>query len=621
MILSRTLNAHTVANCHTSKHGNKTKYMSIRPAVLYGSDFETNPPKDGKVNVWLWSIVRSSDLAHICGETIEEWYDEIMKLSGIVAFHNLKFDGQFIMDYLIRNGIPFDAKHTIIDASTHIPYRIALKEDLFIQDTMRVHAGSLEKMAKSYGLEGKSEKADFSIFHEYGQATDKEIKYVIQDSTIVAQVLAIDCNVNNGYIPLTGAGFAKREYVNWLKKSGLVITNGMGKGKGSKPDELLEQLFPHKIENLETGTDWQDLSRMSYMGGLCLVKAGMEGKINGKTYVYDVNSAYPYQMTKPMPIGEGEPTDEIDDDCFGVYWVRCSFNHVNSCPIIHQARVYPHHIPPIQNMSEQLFSLYGKSDYVQSFSGYLVLTSIEIDYLTDYADLIIEEVLVGYKFRMTDKVFAPYIQRIYKERQEIKRTEPVRAEFLKLMMNSLYGKFGSGEKYGCEFEIDVNDLYHERVNKGEVDYPWAYTPIATAITGYERVYIATIISENWDGFVYTDTDSIHLNKPHKEGTMWIDQKELGALKCESISDRSKYIRPKCYVHENEREYDNLGNETKCNPISVKCGGMPSNIKATIKSMDELFIGAKFEGKLMPVKYHGGVYLQPTTYKLIDGYRM
>ena len=367
MILSRTLNEHTVANCHTSKHGNKTKYMSIRPAVLYGSDFETNPPKDGKVNVWLWSIVRSSDLAHICGETIEEWYDEIMKLSGIVAFHNLKFDGQFIMDYLIRNAIPFDAKHTIIDASTHIPYRIALKEDLFIQDTMRVHAGSLEKMAKSYGLEGKSEKADFSIFHEYGQATDKEIKYVIQDSTIVAQVLAIDCNLNNGYIPLTAAGFAKRQYVNWLKKSGLVIANGMGKGKGSKPDELLEQLFPHKIENLVSGVEWQDLSRMSYMGGLCLVKDGMESKVNGKTYVYDVNSAYPYQMTKPMPIGEGEPTGEIDLSTFGLYWVKCSFVHVDTCPIIHNVRVYPPHIPPLANYDEQTFSLYGSSDYLSAF--------------------------------------------------------------------------------------------------------------------------------------------------------------------------------------------------------------------------------------------------------------
>ena len=168
MLLSRTLSPYTVANAHTSKHGNKTKNMSIRPAVLYGSDFETNPPRDGVVNVWLWSIVRASDLAHICGESIEEWYAEIMKLSGIVCFHNLKFDGQFILDYLVRNHIPFDMEHTIIDAKMHIPYRIALKPDLYIQDTMRVHAGSLEKMAKSYGLEGKSEKADFTVYHEYG---------------------------------------------------------------------------------------------------------------------------------------------------------------------------------------------------------------------------------------------------------------------------------------------------------------------------------------------------------------------------------------------------------------------------------------------------------------------
>ena len=188
-------------------------------------------------------------------------------------------------------------------------------------------------------------------------------------------------------------------------------------------------------------------------------------------------------------------------------------------------------------------------------------------------------------------------------------------------MNSLYGKFGSGVKYGCEFAIDEDDLYREIVDKDELDYPWAYVPIATAITGYERVYIATIISKNWDGFVYTDTDSIHLNKPHIEGTMWIDQKALGALKCESISDRSKYLRPKCYVHENEREYDNLGNETGCNPISVKCGGMPSNIKATITNIDQLYIGAKFEGKLMPVKYRGGVFLQPTTYQLTNAFRM
>ena len=620
MILRRTLKPYTVANSHTSKSGHKTKYMSIRPAVLYGSDFETNPPKDDKVNVWLWSIVRASDLTYICGETIEEWYEEVMKLSGIVCFHNLKFDGQFIMDFLIRNNIPFDSVHTIIDGETHIPYRIALKEDLYIQDTMRVHTGSLQKMAKAYGISGKSAPADFSIFHEYGQASDTDIEYVIQDSRIVAQVLKIDCELNDGFIPLTAAGYAKREYVNWLKKSGLVRTNGLGNGMGTKPDELLNQLFPHVIENLETGEGWSDLARMSYMGGLCLVKDGYEGKINGKTYVYDVNSAYPYQMCRPMPVKEGHAVTEYDPDRFGVYWVKCNFEHIDSCPIIHNVRIYPPHIPHLSDISEQRFSFYGNSDYIQAFDGYLVLTSIEIEYLIEYADLDIEEIIQGYVFEELN-VFEGYIRPIYEERQKIKRTDPVKAEFLKLMMNSLYGKFGSGAKCGCKFEIDENDLYHERPDRSVMDYPWAYTPVATAITGYERVYIATIISENWDGFVYTDTDSIHLNKPHIEGTMWIDQKELGALKCETISERSKYLRPKCYIHENEIEYDNKGNIKESHPIVVKCGGMPSNIKSTITDIDQLYIGAEFDGKLMPVKKIGGVYLKPHKYILHNGYRM
>lgn len=351
-----------------------------------------------------------------------------------------------------------------------------------------------------------------------------------------------------------------------------------------------------------------------------MVKAGMESKVNGKTYVYDVNSAYPFQMTKPLPVGEGIYTDKYIEDKFGVYWVKCRFHHDDTCPIIHTARIYPPHVP-MRILSEQLHTPYGNTDYIETFEGELVLSSIEIEYLSNYADLDINEVISGYYFESRDDVFKGYIEPVYYERQEVKRTDPVKAEFLKLMMNSLYGKFGSGEKYGCIMELDDDGYYRERVDHSDIDYPWSYTPVATAITGYERVYIAEIISKNWDGFVYTDTDSIHLNKPHVEGSMLIDQKKLGALKCESISDRSKYLRPKCYVHENEREYDNLGNEVNCKPIEVKCGGMPSNIKNTIKSMDELYIGAEFFGKLMPVKYVGGVYLQPTTYKLNNGYVM
>jgi hypothetical protein len=491
MILRKTLNMSHVASCHTSANRHRTKRMSIRPEVLYGSDFETNIPRDGVVNVWLWSVVRSSDLAYICGESIEEWYQTVMQLTGIICFHNLKFDGQFIMDYLIRNNIPFDREHTIIDAEMHIPYRIALKSDLYIQDTMRVHVGSLQKVARSYNIPGKFESADFSVYHEYGHATEKEIDYVIQDSRIVAQILKADCTANNGYIPITGAGYAKRKFVQYLKENHYVDLNGLGKGKGDSNDALLNQIFPALPENpLNTG--WQDLARCSYMGGLCLVKAGRESVINGKTYVYDVNSAYPFHMAvRPLPVGHGRQTTSYVPGEFGIYWCWVEFDHKNrSCPIIHQSRVFEPHVPHSVHAVEPRFSLYGQSDYISKFDGELVLTSIEIEYLKQYAGLDIIKVYTGYTFDTRDDIFGPYIRKIYTQRQDIKSQDPVLAGFLKLMMNSLYGKFGSAEKYGIAFEIDENNLYHEKVIRDDIDTPWCYVPVATAITGYERVYIA-----------------------------------------------------------------------------------------------------------------------------------
>lgn len=622
MILSKTMNMSHIANAHTSKAGHKTKFMSIRPQVLYGSDFETNPPKDNKVNVWLWSIVRASDLTHICGETIEEWYNTIMKLTGIVCFHNLKFDGSFILDYLIRNNIAFDKEHSIIDGESHIPYRIALKDDLFIQDTMRVHMGSLESVAKSYGIEGKKEHCDFSIFHEFGNATPSDIAYVIQDALIVAKILKMDCIENNGYIPLTGAGFAKRQFVNYLKASGKVTLSKFGNGMGDKADDILNQLFPF-VQEKEPDLNYSWLARASYMGGLNIVKAGRESRINDLTYVYDVNSAYPFQLaTKDIPYGHGLHTDEYVNGKFGIYWVMCCFNHQGkTCPIIHQSRMFEPHIPHSILTPNPMFNIYGKSDYLESFYGELVLSSIEIEYLKTYANLTIIDVKIGYTFNTRNDIFNDYINNVYNERQNVKKSNPVKAGFLKLMMNALYGKFGSAEKYGVNFGLDENGLYKETVNTDELSYPWCYVPVATAVTAYERVYIAEIITKNWENFLYTDTDSIHLKDNHKNDSMKIDQRELGALKCESISDKSKYIRPKCYVHENEREYDNMGNEINNTKIVVKCGGMPSNIKDSIKSMDELFIGAEFFGKLVPKRYIGGTYLEPTTFKLNNSYRM
>lgn len=615
MILRRTLDPRSIKDAFRGDNRHKVKKMNTRPEVLYGSDFETNPPKDGVVNVWLWSIVRASDGAYIVGETIEEWYEEVMKLNGVVCFHNLKFDSAFILYWLEANHVEYDKESTIIDASMHIPYRIALKPDLYIQDTMRVHNTSLEKLAKSYGLEGKTEKADFTVFHEYGCASDHDIEYVIQDSNIVAQVLKMDCIANNGYIPITGAGYAMKRYKEWFKNTPLAtpVTR-----RGQNP---MDGLFPQSYTEDEPYS-WQNFARMSYMGGLCIVADGYESKVNGKTWVYDVNSAYPYHMSsKQLPVGMGGYVSDYQPEMFGIYYVRCTFDHAGeSCPIVHKCRAFGTHLPYTDDGMDNSLTLYGQSDYIEAYNGTLVLTSIEIDYLMRRANLMMH-VIGGYVFNTRDDVFRDYIKPIYEERQRIKKTDPVRAEFLKLSMNSLYGKFGTDVKYGFVNGIDEDGEYFERVDLDDESFPWSYVPIATAITGYERVYIADIISDNWSGFVYTDTDSIHLDRPHVPGSMNIHPTELGALKCESVAERSKYIRPKCYVHEVETEFNNDGTVKKVKPIEVKCGGMPANVKEQITSMDELHIDAVFEGKLMPKHYKGGVYLQPGTYRINNGYRM
>lgn len=67
------------------------------------ADFETtslaNLEKDGCVRVWLWSLVGVEDNEHFYGTDIESFLKQVKKQHcKRVFFHNLKFDGKFIVD-------------------------------------------------------------------------------------------------------------------------------------------------------------------------------------------------------------------------------------------------------------------------------------------------------------------------------------------------------------------------------------------------------------------------------------------------------------------------------------------------------------------------------------------
>ncbi len=75
---------------------------------VWAADFETtgklNLEKEGKIRVWLWSLVKADMSQEYYGTSIETFIKKIKELNcQIVFFHNLRFDGQSLINYFVDN--------------------------------------------------------------------------------------------------------------------------------------------------------------------------------------------------------------------------------------------------------------------------------------------------------------------------------------------------------------------------------------------------------------------------------------------------------------------------------------------------------------------------------------
>ncbi len=80
--------------------------------------------------------------------------------------------------------------------------------------------------------------------------------------------------------------------------------------------------------------------------------------------------------------------------------------------------------------------------------------------------------------------------------------------YAKLMLNALYGKFGQkriilGKYFNENNELTLHGVPEESMFK-------KYLPIACMITAQARATILKAVEDNYDNFIYADTDSVHL---------------------------------------------------------------------------------------------------------------
>ena len=72
----------------------------------YVGDFETATWFEDETYVWAWAVCEIGNEDHIeINNSIETFFDFCKKEKNpVIYFHNLKFDGSFIISYLLENG-------------------------------------------------------------------------------------------------------------------------------------------------------------------------------------------------------------------------------------------------------------------------------------------------------------------------------------------------------------------------------------------------------------------------------------------------------------------------------------------------------------------------------------
>jgi len=169
--------------------------MKLTKASVFVADFETtslpNLNIDHYVRVWLWSLVEVESKKAYYGYDIKSFLQHIDNLDvRICYFHNLKFDGSFLLDYFVRNNIPFD-----ITAPRGVWFSLEYNRCEF-RDSLKKFKMTVKGLSIFLGMECKLDVSDDTGKHPWDYYIPlnytpslKEIEYCVHDSRIVATAI------------------------------------------------------------------------------------------------------------------------------------------------------------------------------------------------------------------------------------------------------------------------------------------------------------------------------------------------------------------------------------------------------------------------------------------------
>ena len=202
----------------------------------FTADFETATWNPDNTWVWAWAVCEIGNEDNIIiDNSIDSFIDFCKKeKNATFYFHNLKFDGEFIIYWALTHGFTHVEKTEDIKENTFTTlisnfgqfYSITLyykkgnkqvHKTTFI-DSLKIINMSVNSIAKTYGLPISKLKIDYMEERAEGHIlTEEERNYIKNDVLIVAKALNILFKEN--LIKMTAASNALADYKTTKKKS------------------------------------------------------------------------------------------------------------------------------------------------------------------------------------------------------------------------------------------------------------------------------------------------------------------------------------------------------------------------------------------------------------------
>lgn len=592
--------------------------------MQFSCDFETTTNPDD-CRVWAFGLTDIDNPDNFMyGNSVKGLmnYCELTEKTTLY-FHNLKFDGEFILVWLFENGFKYveDRKKltsrtfTALISDTGLFYSLEIcwfkrgdvNNTTKIYDSLKVLPMKVEEIAKSFDLPIRKLVIDYDKHRPVGyELTEEEIDYLRNDCEIVGR--ALNLLHSQGLKQITQGSNALHDYKKIVGK------------------DNFNRWFPIP--------DYDYDIRKSYKGGFTYLNPKYKGKDVGKGIVLDVNSLYPSVMYyKPLPYGRGKKFEGKyqKDDLYNLYTqtLVCNFELKEG------------YLPTIQLKNHSSFC---PTEYLESSEGEditLTLTNIDLELFFEHYNVYNVEYLGGWKFKSTTGLFKDYIDKWVevKNKATVEGNKGLR-QLAKLMLNALYGKFALNPKVRSKIPVYTDGKIKYALGKQETRDP-IYIPVGTFITSWARYITISSAQKVYPHFIYADTDSLHLDIDLPDELFYMNEKdfnnltsfdlekyhikelenlkihptELGLWKLEKKFIRARFLRQKSYVEESIASNTFvMGDLYGSTNFDITCAGMPSNCYQYV-TWDNFKTGNNFEGKLKPSHVKGGIVLEKTPFSI------